>query len=75
MSHLFKYKGKYMEKLRIEISSKHKKKLMTEFEVSLQTIQYALDFTYNSERSKKIRERAKELLQVELDKIENITID
>ena len=64
-----------MEKLRIEISSKHKKKLMTEFEVSLQTIQYALDFTYNSERSKKIRERAKELLQVELDKIENITID
>ena len=64
-----------MEKLRIHISSYHKKILRDEFLTSKQSVQLSLDYVFNSKRAKAIRERAKELLQEEVDKINTINID
>ena len=50
-----------------------KKQLVKEFSKSLQAVQMSLDFVFNSDSAKAIRERAKELLQEEITKIENET--
>ncbi len=57
-------------KNRIEISPQHKKQLVSEFKKSKQTIQMSLDFVFNSETAVKIRQRAAELMQLEILKIE-----
>jgi len=54
---------------RIEIASKHKNLLAEEFETSLTTVQMSLDFVFNSEQAIKIRNRAKELLLGEANKV------
>ena len=56
-------------KNRIEISPKHKKQLAKEFKKSKQTIQMSLDFVFNSDTSIKIRQRAVELMQLEILKV------
>ncbi len=56
-------------KNRIEISPQHKKQLANEFKRSKQTIQMSLDFVFNSETAMKIRQRAAELLQLEILKV------
>jgi len=61
--------SKGMQKNRIEISSKHKKDLAIEFNTSLTTVQMSLDFVFNSEQAVKIREKAKEMLLKEVDKV------
>ena len=62
-----------MKNNRINISSTMKKQLVKEFSKSLQAVQMSLDFVFNSDSAKAIRERAKELLQEEITKIENET--
>ena len=42
--------------------------IATEFDVSIQTVRMSLNYVFNSEKSKSIRERAKYLLQIEADK-------
>ncbi len=59
-----------MEKRRINISVNHKKDLAQEFEVSYQSIQMSLDYVFNSKKAKRIRQRAKEMLQEEINKID-----
>lgn len=58
-----------MQKNTIEISSKLKKDLVKEFDVSLTTVQLSLNFFNNSDLAKRIRSRAKELLLIEAEKI------
>ncbi len=65
---ILKYKHESMNN-KIEISSKFKNQLAEEFETSLQSVQMSLNYVFNSEQAKKIRGRAKELLQAEITKI------
>lgn len=58
-----------MKKRKIEIAVIHKKQLALEYGVSIQTIHLTLRGVFNSERSARIRQRAKELLQQEIDNI------
>ena len=58
-----------MQKNTIQISSKLKKDLVKEFNISLTTVQLSLNFTNNSDLAKRIRNRAKELLLIEAEKI------
>ena len=61
-----------MKKNRIEISAMHKDLLSKEFKVSRPTIQMSLDYYNNSATAVKIRDRAIELLKVELTEAENL---
>lgn len=58
-----------MQKNRIEISSTQKNLLAEEFKTSKVSIQMSLDYVFNSKAAKAIRQRAKELLQEEINKI------
>lgn len=58
-----------MLKERIEISAKQKRDLRNEFKVSKPTVQYSLDYVFNSPTAIAIRSRAKEMLQAEIEKI------
>lgn len=60
-----------MLKKRIEISSKHKNDIARELNVSKYWVQLSLDHVYDSDKSKAIRRRAKQLLQEEINKIED----
>ena len=55
----------------IEISHNHKRQLATEFNVSIETIRMSLGYVFNSDKNKKIRARAKELLLTEAKKIKD----
>jgi len=63
------------KKLRIHISSYHKKMIRDEFNTSKQSVQLSLDYVFNSKRAKAIRQRARVLLQEEVNKIDTIKID
>ncbi len=54
---------------KILIHPSFRKDLSEEFSVSKQTIDMSLKYVFNSEKAKKIRQRAKELLQKEIDNI------
>ncbi|HCY81885.1 MAG TPA: hypothetical protein DHV22_09950 [Xanthomarina gelatinilytica] len=60
-----------MQNQGIIISSKHKNQLMKEFKTSKQSVLMSLRYVFNSEQAKAIRNRAKELLLQEVEKIEN----
>ena len=49
-----------------------KNKIALEFKVSSQTVDMSLKYVFNSKKAKKIRARAKEMLQEEINKIEKI---
>ncbi len=61
-----------MKKNRIEISAMHKDLLSKEFKVSRPTIQMSLDYVNNSSTAIKIREKAIQLLKLEINKDEVI---
>lgn len=55
---------------RIDISVEHKKALQKEFNTSETSVRYSLNYVFNSSQAKAIRQRAKEMLQEEVEKIE-----
>jgi hypothetical protein len=59
-----------MQKNTIQIWSKAKKQIAKELNTSLTTVQLSLDYYNNSELAKKIRQRAKEILIAEVEKIQ-----
>lgn len=59
-----------MQKNTIEISSKHKNRLAAEFNTSKTSVQMSLSYVFDSVQAKKIRQRAKELLLAEAEKVE-----
>lgn len=58
-----------MKKIRIHPDLK--KQIAGEFQVTMQTVDMSLQYVFNSERAKAIRQRAKELLQKECENIVN----
>lgn len=58
-----------MQKNRIQISPAHKKILVEQSGKSMQAVQMSLDYVFNSEASKQIRQHAKALLIEEANKI------
>jgi transposase len=58
-----------MQKNTIKISSIQKKEIANELGTSLTTVQLSLDYYNNSDLAKQIRQRAKQLLIAEADKI------
>ncbi|MCZ2084125.1 MAG: hypothetical protein LC112_07605 [Flavobacteriales bacterium] len=58
-----------MKKINLHPELKHK--IAEEFEVTMQTVDMSLKYVFNSEKAKLIRDRAKELLKEEIQKIEN----
>jgi hypothetical protein len=58
-----------MQKNTIEISSKHKNRLAEEFKTSKTSVQMSLSYVFDSPQAKKIRQRAKELLLAEAEKV------
>ena len=62
---------KQMKRPRINLSNSHREILYKEFPVSKATINNALSYRYDSEISKSIRKRAKELLKDEVKKVES----
>ena len=58
-----------MKKIRLHPDLK--KELANEFNVSYQTVSMSLRFVFESELSDKIRERSREMLLVEANKITN----
>lgn len=56
-------------KKRINISIEHRKKLQEEFDVTKQSVYFALRYVTNSELANAIRRRAKQLLIEEAKKI------
>lgn len=64
---------KGMNNKRIELSQKHKADLAVEFNTTKQTIRMSLQYVFNSDQAIQIRERAKEMLQSELDSIKEAT--
>jgi hypothetical protein len=61
-----------MQKKTIQICSKWKKDLMSEFETSLVTVQLSLDYANNSQLAINIRKRAVEMLKNEIERIQEI---
>lgn len=57
---------KVMKKILLHPELKHK--IKDEFKCSLQTVTMSLEFVFNSEKAKKIRQRASELLKEEIKK-------
>ncbi|EKY17903.1 hypothetical protein [Capnocytophaga sp. oral taxon 326] len=57
-----------MKKIRIVYELK--KQIAKEMSVTTQTVEMALAYVYNSEVQQNIRQRAKELLQQEADKVQ-----
>ncbi len=49
-----------------------KKQISEELETTYQTVTMSLDFVFNSEKSKKIRERAQELLLQEVESLNEV---
>lgn len=62
-----------MKKIRIHPTLK--KKIMHEFNVSIQTVNMSLRYVFSSRRAKQIRQRAKELLLLEVENIEKQEIN
>lgn len=60
---------------KIIIASEHKNTLSTEFGVSLQTVRMSLQGVFQSDKSKKIRSRAKELLLKDAEGIEEVEVE
>ena len=54
---------------KIRIVHELKKQIAKEMSVTTQTVEMALAYVYNSEVQQNIRQRAKELLQQEADKV------
>lgn len=61
-----------MQKKTIQICSKWKKQLMSEFGTSLVTVQLSLDYANNSKLAISIRNRAVEMLKKEIERIQTI---
>lgn len=59
---------------KIEVSSKHKKMLAKEFSCTVQHIRQILNYQVNSQLGFRVRARTKELLLVEIEKINNIKV-
>lgn len=55
----------------IKIHSSHKKQIALELETTTQTVLTAIKYFNNSPLAKRIRQRAKELLNIEASKIED----
>ncbi len=55
---------------KIRIVHELKKQIAKEMSVTTQTVEMALAYVYNSEVQQNIRQRAKELLQQEADKVQ-----
>ena len=55
---------------KIRIVHELKKQISKEMSVTTQTVEMALAYVYNSEVQQNIRQRAKELLQQEADKVQ-----
>lgn len=55
---------------KIRIVHELKKQIAKEMRVTTQTVEMALAYVYNSEVQQNIRQRAKELLQQEADKVQ-----
>lgn len=58
-----------MKKIRVHPDLK--KQIAEEFSVTMQTVDMSLQYVFNSERAKAIRQRAKELLEKEIEEIIN----
>lgn len=54
---------------KIRVHPEIKKEIAKELKVTYQTVTMSLEYVFNSEKAKQIRQRAKELLQKELNKI------
>lgn len=59
-------------KKEIKISYQHKHQLVYEFGVTLETVRQSLCYILLSEKSHRIRGRAKQLLSEELDKVNEL---
>lgn len=64
-----------LKDFKIEVSSKHKRKLADACNCSTQHVRMALEYRSNSIRSQAIRNKAKELLLNEINKIDTITLE
>mgnify|MGYP006981784803 CR=1 FL=1 len=61
-------KTNIMKKTKIEVPGSWTPELAEEFETTTQTVRMALQYTFNSEKAKKIRARAIERLEKESQK-------
>lgn len=55
----------------ILIHPTYKNQIAKELQVTKQTVDMSLKFVFNSDTAKKVRKRAKELLEKEIEKIED----
>ncbi|OIO12221.1 MAG: hypothetical protein AUJ53_02805 [Flavobacteriaceae bacterium CG1_02_35_72] len=64
-----------MQKNTIQIWARYKKQIAHELNTSLTTVQMSLDYYNNSDLAIKIRQRAKQLLLEEVEKIDKNNFD